>query len=199
MPITRLWLDAEDKAGEGRNTDDNVSDIRAAIEYTRQRSQIPLGIYTGCWWWKPNTGDYAGSDICSLPLWLANYNSPDFNPIPHVTGGWTQDLLYMWQYAGSVVVADLNVDRNLILEPNMDMYTRDELDQKLNAMFGLSLRNQTRIQDIGNVLLQHIINHNNSAVSMSTDDIKKLISDMQVEIDELHTRLANTSRIIGGG
>jgi hypothetical protein len=193
-------LDAEDSAAETRDPADNVADIRAAIAYADTAAgDIPLGIYTGCWWWQPYTADYAGRDVCYLPVWIANYRDPDYNgDPPHVCGGWTQDQLYMWQYAGSVYIGDINVDRNIILETDMpDTYTRAEVDAKIGAVFGLGLRNQDSIFALAKALADHVQNHGQTAIGASVADLQALKDKLEAEQAELDARIRRAAEILG--
>jgi hypothetical protein len=130
LPVKRIWLDAEADTN-GRTPQQVVSDIDAAINYTRsRRPDLAIGIYTANWWWGPRTG--SSTKFKDYPLWLANY-VPDPTPdkVP-LFGGWTKAAL--WQYAGTVETCGLNTDRNLILEtepvpipPPTPTYEEDEM------------------------------------------------------------------------
>ena len=119
-PVTRIWLDAEADNG-GRTPAGVVADINGAVEYVRKvRSDIRIGIYTGAWWWTPNTGN--SQETWGLPLWLANYRDPG-NPLAEseIPGGWTKANVALWQYAGTVETCGLNTDRNLIYAEEDEM------------------------------------------------------------------------------
>lgn len=112
-PVKRLWLDCE---GAIINTGQTVARINAAIGYVQsKRPDLTLGIYTGGWWWKPNTAD--SQAFKHMPLWTADYvQDPGHDPTgtPKLYGGWTEAAI--WQYAGTIDTCGLNTDRNVIME-----------------------------------------------------------------------------------
>ena len=106
FPVTRLWLDIEDKP-----TGLSVAQIKAKIrEAIRATQGFPYGIYTGAWWWKyylKNTKDFS-----HVPLWYPRY---DKNPSLSTWawqkfGGWQTPWGKQYQgttrYGGAIV--DLN-------------------------------------------------------------------------------------------
>ena len=120
--LPRLWLDCE--ADTPLSPTDTVIRIIDAEGYIRdRRGDLRLGIYTGGWWWKPNTND--ANTFTTLPLWTADYREPVGTPTMY--GGWTEAAI--WQYAGSQTVCDLNVDLNVVLEEiPMTAEERAEMD-----------------------------------------------------------------------
>jgi hypothetical protein len=107
--VGRLWLDCEDAPG-GRPPHEIVDLISQAASAC---GQFPHGIYTGRWWWEPNTAN--STAFSHLPLWHAEYTPapsvlPDFAAFQGY-GGWTRPL--MWQYQGTTQVCGISVDLNL--------------------------------------------------------------------------------------
>jgi hypothetical protein len=109
--ITRLWLDAEDST--------NPYDENQLLECVKvcEDAGMPVGIYTGGWWWKPNTGD--SKAFSHLVLWDANYlrtsADADAEFIPDLAswkpyGGWTKPEI--WQYQGTSTLCGYSVDMN---------------------------------------------------------------------------------------
>ena len=81
-------------------------------------------IYTARWWWRDH---FANSEAFKhLPLWSAYYDGDkdvDYASAPY--GGWTLDNLIGEQYAGSIELAGVTVDRNsfrrdFVLPPEED-------------------------------------------------------------------------------
>ena len=107
--IERLWLDCEDVRG-ALTAEDVVGRIAAAAAAC---GDFPHGIYTGRWWWVPNTDN--SSAFSHLPLWHAEYTGspqslPDFGRfLPY--GGWSRPL--MWQFQGTTSLCGVSVDLNL--------------------------------------------------------------------------------------
>lgn len=113
--VRRLWLDCEGptlRIGPRAV----VARIHEAIAYVRgKRPDLELGIYTGAWWWIPETAD--SRQFAHMPLWMANYvQNPAIPPNgqPGLCGGWQHANI--WQYAGTIDTCGLNTDRNVILE-----------------------------------------------------------------------------------
>lgn len=105
--VSRLWLDCEEDPGKTPAIDR----IQQAHLYVSSRTELPLGIYTGGWWWTPNTGDSTFFSDLDFPLWSAEYVNA---PAPHLYGGWSE--VAIWQTRGSVDLCGLNADDNVILE-----------------------------------------------------------------------------------
>jgi len=120
LPVRRLWLDCEDKAA-ALSTDQVLNAIHQAVEAA---GTFPTGIYTGSWWWTPNTLD--STWFSEIPLWHAAYpldtgpETPEselaqrFKGLPRY-GGWTHPA--MWQHQGSTELCGLNVDLNYLPDP----------------------------------------------------------------------------------
>ena len=109
FPVGRLWLDCEDDpAGAGKD-----AIVGLIAEAVAACGSFPRGIYTGRWWWAPNTGD--SRDFAHLPLWHAEYTAspavlPDFDAFQGY-GGWTRPQ--MWQFQGTTSLCGVTVDLNL--------------------------------------------------------------------------------------
>jgi len=87
-----------------------VAQIKQAVERVGALGQRPV-IYTAHWWWVGHFGDK--QDFKHVPLWNAYYDQQpdvDFAKLPY--GGWTLDKVIGEQYAGSVQVDGVTVDRN---------------------------------------------------------------------------------------
>jgi len=122
--VKRIWTDAEAPTGGQAAT--TIQRIAEAVAYIESFG-FATGIYTGGWWWKPNTRD--SQAFKHLPLWTAEYKDPSGQPTLY--GGWTKAA--MWQYAGTIQTCGLNTDRNVILEEGR-MYTDAEIDAKVGAV-----------------------------------------------------------------
>lgn len=114
--IRRLWLDAEDTS--------HPYDEGQLAECARicEEAGMPAGIYTGRWWWPPQTGDSAA--FAHLPLWHAEYlgqaPTPDLSRLPRdfdafrPYGGWTKPAI--WQWWNTTTLCGHSVDLNAIPE-----------------------------------------------------------------------------------
>lgn len=112
FPVQRLWLDAEDTTHPYR--EDQLRECVALCE----AAGVPTGIYTGSWWWRPQTNN--SSAFAHLPLWHAEYLQsgtarpnfrPDFGAFQPY-GGWTRPLI--WQYQGTTMLCGHSVDLNAL-------------------------------------------------------------------------------------
>jgi hypothetical protein len=117
LPIGRWWLDAEDMESPELSPQQRVSYLAACADIVAEAGGR-AGIYTGRWWWVPNTGDSRW--LMHLPLWNAWFDGdPDTDGLPY--GGWTDSLIE--QYQGTTVVCgqsvDLNYDKSLVEEDEM--------------------------------------------------------------------------------
>ena len=104
--ISRLWLDAEDSTHPYQE-----DQLLECVEICNQ-ANMPCGIYTGRWWWIPNTGN--SKTFAHLPLWHAEYfpSAPqDFSGFK-TYGGWSRPTI--WQWAGTVELCGHSVDFNAI-------------------------------------------------------------------------------------
>lgn len=100
--IDRLWLDCEDSTNPYQE-----AQLQECVQVCRDAG-MPCGIYTGRWWWVPQTND--SQAFRDLPLWHAEYATPHFDSFQSY-GGWPRPLA--WQYAGSVTLCGHSVDRNV--------------------------------------------------------------------------------------
>lgn len=99
--ISRLWLDAEDSThpyDEGQ--------LAECVEICNELG-MATGIYTGRWWWVPQTGDSRA--FMHLPLWHAEYTAPNFDAFQSY-GGWQRPAI--WQYQGTTQLCGHSVDLN---------------------------------------------------------------------------------------
>lgn len=97
-----LWLDAEDPAAVRMSHAHNVSWIGSFLTTVCIDTGLPksrVGIYTGAWWWNPNTGGSA--KFADRPLWVSGYTTKA--PIPT---GYTSALL--WQYTNKATVPGIS-------------------------------------------------------------------------------------------
>jgi len=70
-------------------------------------------MYTGQWWWQGHFGD--SQAFKHLPLWTANYRTPPNSDAVPLYGGWGREQLIGHQWAGTVSLAGVTVDRNNFL------------------------------------------------------------------------------------
>ncbi len=131
--VRRLWLDCEESSPLGPSG--TAQRIHDAIAYVHAaRPDLELGIYTGGWWWTPETND--SHEFADMPLWTAEYDSRIVSPTMY--GGWTQAAI--WQYQGSVDTCGLNADRNLILEGgDVTQQDKDEIVQDVKNYLDMKL------------------------------------------------------------
>lgn len=128
--IKRVWLDVELDAHDpnpgSRQVVNCLNDAIAGFG-----NKYALGIYTSQYYW--NTVFRMPPAYSHLPLWDANYHTPPRPFTPY--GGWTERA--MVQYAGSVMLCDLNVDLNMIEEDEMPL-SDDDL-RKISQVVKLEL------------------------------------------------------------
>lgn len=121
LPVRRWWLDAEDVESPELSPADRRTFLHICVSIL-QGAKVPVGIYTGRWWWVPNMGDYDG--FSPLPLWNSYYDGdPDTDGLPY--GGWTESTIE--QYQGTTNLCgqsvDLNYAKDLEEEENVDGVT----------------------------------------------------------------------------
>ncbi|MCH8815183.1 MAG: glycoside hydrolase family 25 protein [Chloroflexi bacterium] len=152
----RLWLDAED-------TDAGPKSLALLKDVIAKLGDIPLGIYTGAWWWNPTMP--ADHGLGDLPLWFAHYprnNTVHSDPTesgiaPILPNGW--DKWAIWQYSSTGIVpgigpsVDLNVAQDGIFEgkegeDNMAGFTDEDrkLLEKVNQNVGAVLSDTTKFR-----------------------------------------------------
>ena len=109
FPVTRLWLDIEDRGAKNYSLSKRKAKIWESI---RAAGNFPHGIYTGKWWWTyyvKNTSDFS-----HLPLWYARYDkNPSLSTWSRQKfGGWS----WPWgkQYQGTTRYGGATVDLNTI-------------------------------------------------------------------------------------
>lgn len=142
LPVSRCWLDCE--AGvAGWHPVDVLARIQWAIDYLKaHRPDLALGIYSARWWWDTATG--SSHETFGLPLMYACYNRNGFQwEHGEAFGGWAENEVYMKQFAGSVPTCGLNTDQSIITEfdPMFDVYSKSEVDAKVNALFMNAVQN----------------------------------------------------------
>ena len=94
-------------------------------------------IYTARWWWRDHFGD--SQAFKHLPLWNAYYDSdPDIDFPSTAYGGWTLEKVIGEQYAGSVNLAGVTVDRNSFLKEFVMPQTAPTEAQRLLALSWLA-------------------------------------------------------------
>lgn len=82
--VTRVWLDCEDDP-HGLAPDEIKGHIAAARDAV-QAAGFECGIYTGKWWWGPNTANDEG--FWNLKLWAAQYDGIEDPNVFDTFGGW---------------------------------------------------------------------------------------------------------------
>lgn len=111
--INFLWLDAEDSSNPY-----NEAQLVECVDVCNRRG-MPCGIYTGRWWWVPNTGN--SRRFADLPLFHAEYLSNSGIADPGLAqqvnfgafqsyGGWRRPTI--WQYQGTSILCGHSVDMN---------------------------------------------------------------------------------------
>ena len=128
--VSRLWLDAE--TGFEMDGALEVDAIRRLYERCRERG-LESGLYTGRWWWQPNTGDSAA--LADVPLWYASYDGrPEDTWRQDRFGGW--QTFHTKQYMGSNSWCGVHCDRDFrrvaetptVPAPVVDRSAHDRLD-----------------------------------------------------------------------
>jgi GH25 family lysozyme M1 (1,4-beta-N-acetylmuramidase) len=104
-----VWVDCEDTTS-GLVPQVLVGLIANAIDTVIARG-FAVGMYTGAWWWVPNTAN--STLFASLPLWAADYDGQQDLELTNPFGGWAE--LHRKQYTdqgslGGVSPLDLNVE-----------------------------------------------------------------------------------------
>lgn len=112
--IKVLWLDAEDSIHPY-----DEAQLIECEQYCYSRGIVP-GIYTGGWWWIPNTRN--SQTFKHLPLWDANYlaeaTHPDLSKSPNnfdrfrPYGGWSKPTI--WQWHNTTLLCGHSVDLNAL-------------------------------------------------------------------------------------
>lgn len=117
FPVTKLYLDCE--FATTAPPDVVVERIWLAVN-TAAQFATPFAIYTGRWWWEPMTDNSAEFADYGVGLWHSHYfdfgpnHRSNLRPIPAGYGGWV--FCNMWQYRGSTIFCDVNVDYNYFYE-----------------------------------------------------------------------------------
>ena len=123
IPVQRLWLDFEDKLAPKDDPGAVRQWIRECIN-AGKTAGIPVGIYTGWWWWTvwpDNTTEFS-----DYPLWVATYDErPDL--VFPTFGGWTKAT--MKQYTDTTEVGGYSVCRDWYEENAMP---EEEMEEKLD-------------------------------------------------------------------
>jgi hypothetical protein len=135
LPVKRIYIDWEDADDATGKTPEQLEwDVKAAIEFLQARTQVPLALYTGDWFYEPYVG--TGNNF-GLPLWIASYTTE-----PIIPACW-KDNTILWQTAGSIQVCGMTVDDDLILIENGTdrMYTDAQIDEKVGALFANAMQN----------------------------------------------------------
>lgn len=200
FPVTRMWLDIEE-AATGRSTTELVATIWRCIDNGRQwRPDLPMGIYTGGWWWRaymPQVYETFG-----LPLWVADYRQ-----VSHITevlcGGWHETELDMWQWSADGF-AGLNTDLNMVFVRD-DMTTdevnaliRQYVDPKTTALYLNALQNGAdimrhgaQIDAIAGAFFAHVQAGGavDPALAQQVADIQKAQADLEARVKAAATVL----------
>ena len=126
QPIGRFWIDCEQGAPYIGSADQTVDWLHMALGILA--GQWPTGIYTGCWWWVPFTGNDAG--FTDQPLWDADYtNVPELHPA-RLYGGWQARAIHQYTGNGSLggmSPLDLDAVDPALLGEDDDMAQMDEV------------------------------------------------------------------------
>jgi len=116
-PPGRLWLDMEDiDTCQDWTAEQRIEWLWEVIRLLTGMS-IPLGIYTGGWYWQSRMGDTDA--FAHLPLWTSGYPFVGINSFaevgglsPELYGGWTECLIWQYHNKGQVPGIDADVDLN---------------------------------------------------------------------------------------
>jgi Glycosyl hydrolases family 25 len=145
FPVERMWLDVEDADDAMGKTPAQLEfDVNAALTYLESHLSVPVGIYTGDWFWDAYM---ATTNTFGCALYLANYVT-DTSVLPPLPGGWT--VLTIWQHAYHLTGTDFNADDDLILVEEDDMTPQQV--QQLNEASGAVIRLQSDIDGLANAL-----------------------------------------------
>ena len=116
--VKRVWIDVEDVNNTPPSTlAAREAYVRQAVERAQLVYGVPVGIYTGGWFWKDPIRGMANSPaFSSYSLWNSYYdNDSDIDGLPY--GGWTAADVAIEQYTGTVIVAGQSVDTNWAYKP----------------------------------------------------------------------------------
>lgn len=90
--VRRVWIDCEADSGMVTPAE-RVAEIHECVNAVKATGLEP-GIYTGAWWWGPNT-EYS-TEFADLPLWHSAYFD-DGREVREVDyGGWTKVAIHQW-------------------------------------------------------------------------------------------------------
>lgn len=117
--IRMWWIDCEDTTMPGMGPMQVVKAIQEAVEFCEE-ADVRHGIYSGKWWWVPQTGN--SEKFSHLPLWNAYFDGdPDEDGMPY--GGWEHSAIE--QYKGTTMVCGQSVDLNYAKNLTPREYPRD--------------------------------------------------------------------------
>ena len=203
--VEMMWIDVEDTESAGRVTkEQRVIDVWQAIDYWHNaRPDLPLGIYTGKWYW--DIWMSGVKETFGLPLWLAAYVLDEGELVArpqldddfmrkYIPGGWKPEDVWLWQYIGSILTCNLNVDRNIILEAGRMKYTDEVLDKTFGAILNDLGQKGAQIVALGQGLAQvaqdlytHIYNNGDFTRPQMErlEAIQKVILETNAHVDKL--------------
>ena len=141
----RLWLDEEDVEYAGW-IPSPAEKAEWLLEVVNRLSDLPLGLYTGCWWWSYYMVGFE-EILVHLPLWIASYGS-----LPPPSCGWVDWLVWQYTSEGQVPGIVGNVDMNRA----KDGYLEDEMsaeDRARLARLERLLANNGWLDAAGNVVV----------------------------------------------
>lgn len=215
--VEMMWIDVEDSATAGNVTkEQRVNDVWQAIDYWKNaRPDLPLGIYTGDWWWDAWMAGVR--ETFGLPLWLAAYVLDEGYLAEHnsideaflrrwIPGGWQAKDVWLWQYAGTISTCGVNTDRNIILqaeEPRVK-YTDEVLDRVFTEILRDLGQKGAQIvalgQGLGTVaqdLYIHINNNGDFTQPMVPilDELTALVEANNLRVDELVEKIRAAGEI----
>lgn len=152
--VKRLWLDCEDSMHPF-----NPKQLDECINLCHQAG-VEAGIYTGRWWWEPQTDN--SSAYAHLPLWHAEYvDAPpdDFTGFK-AYGGWSQPLI--WQWKGTTSFCGHSVDLN-VMEDGMSESDKTELSERRAkmALLGTLLADYRVVEEAPNTYGQRVVSLRN--------------------------------------
>ena len=129
----RYWLDVED-TDTWPSSGDPVAWLHELIGYLDEGG-IPLGVYTGGWYWEPHLR--SSTEFSYLPLWNAAYVPEES---VRLYGGWTAMTIWQWGSSGGIPGYDADIDKNISFEEpqeedDMSVENVRNLENMLIAMF----------------------------------------------------------------
>jgi len=113
-----LILDAEDVYSYSRHVGPVAASkwVTSFLDEVVRLTGLPrkrVLVYTGAWWWKPRTANYAGPANAGHPLWLSAYVGESRIESQDLPGPWPVWRFWQWTSSGTVPGVNGRIDKNV--------------------------------------------------------------------------------------